>query len=254
MAHDFVWYELMTSDVDAAGTFYGKVVGWTAADSGMPGMRYSIFSMGERMVAGLMELPAELAASGAKPFWVPYVGVDNVDAYAQKVAAAGGKVYRPAEDIPGVGRFAVVADPYGTAFNLFQPSSEQSPDKPAPGTPGFIDWHELHAGDGEGAWTFFSSLFGWQKDQDMPMGEMGNYRIYKTSDRPVGGMMTKMPQSPAPFWLLYFAVEAIDAAKDRVTASGGTILNGPMEVPGGSWIVQAMDPQGAPFGLVAPKR
>ncbi|MDR3496574.1 MAG: VOC family protein [Ancalomicrobiaceae bacterium] len=251
---NFVWYELMTSDIDAAAAFYSQIVGWTAADSGMPGMRYSIFSFGERMIAGLMETPAEAAAMGAKPCWMPYIWVEDVDVHAEKVKAAGGQVYRPASDIPGVGRMAVVADPYGTVFNLFRPSSDAMPEPTAPGTPGLVEWHELHAGDGEGAWSFYSSLFGWEKERDMPMGEMGTYRIFKTTDRPVGGMMTKMPQSPVPFWLFYFAVQAIDAAKDRVTAAGGSILNGPMEVPGGSWIVQCLDPQGAVFGLVAPQR
>ncbi|MDR3374713.1 MAG: VOC family protein [Ancalomicrobiaceae bacterium] len=253
-SNDFIWYELMTSDVGAAVAFYGRVVGWTAADSGAPGMRYSIFSAGARMVAGLMQIPAEVAAGGGRPFWAPYVWVADVDAHAAKLTAAGGQVCRPPEDIPGVGRFAVVADPDGTVFHLFRPASDQAPERAAPGTPGLIDWHELHAGNGDVAWAFYSSLFGWEKERDMAMGEMGVYRIFKTADRPVGGMMTKMPQSPVPFWLLYFAVEAIDAAKDRVIAAGGTILNGPMEVPGGSWIVQCLDPQGAVFGLVAQRQ
>ncbi len=253
---DFIWYELMTGNTDAAAEFYAKVIGWRAADSGMPGMHYSIFSAGETMVAGLMAIPDEAAAAGMKPGWMTYIWVDDVDVYAERVAAAGGTVHRPGADIPGIGRFAVVADPDGVVFNLFRPSSDEGPARPAPGTPGLVGWHELHAGNGEAAFSFYSGLFGWTATHDMPMGELGVYRIFKTSDSgpDVGGMLTKMPQTPHPFWMFYFNVDALDAAMQRATDAGAQVIHGPMEVPGGAWIVQCVDPQGALFAMVAPKR
>ncbi len=117
-----------------------------------------------------------------------------------------------------------------------------------------VGWRELHAGDGAGALAFYSGQFGWKKDRDFDMGPMGVYHIFDTGHGQQGGIFTKTPQTPAPFWLYYFNVDAIDAAADRVKSQGGQVIHGPMEVPGGQWTVQGLDPQGAMFALVAPKR
>lgn len=248
----FVWYELMTSDIAAAERFYKSVVGWTAKDAGMPDMTYTIFSMGEKMVAGLMTTPED--AKGMPPAWIGYIYADDVDATARDVAAKGGKVYRQPDDIPGIGRFAVVADPHGAALCLFSSSGEGQPDGDQM-APGRIGWHELMAGDLDSAWSFYSSLFGWEKDQALDMGEMGVYQLFKIDGQTRGGMMTKPKDMPAPpYWAYYFNVEAIDAAVERVEAGGGKVVMGPMEVPGGAWIINGVDPQGAHFALVAPKR
>jgi len=220
----------------------------------MTDQSYTLFSMGSTMVGGLMPIPEDARKMGVRPAWMGYIGVDDVDAYAARVKAAGGAVHRAPQDIPGVGRFAVVGDPTGAGFILFRGSSEQAPTPPAPGTPGHIGWHELHAGDGPAAFAFYSSLFGWTKTEAMDMGPTGVYQMFATGGETVGGMMTKAPEVPMPFWLNYFNVEAIDAAIERIKQHGGQISNGPMEVPGGLWIVQALDPQGAMFALVAPKR
>jgi predicted enzyme related to lactoylglutathione lyase len=217
----FVWYDVMTSDCKSAESFYGHVVGWTAKDSGMPNGGYTLFSMGETMVGGLMPIPPDACA--------------------------------PA-DIPGIGRFAVVADPHGATFILFRGTSDQAP-LVAPGTPGHIGWHELHAGNGEAAFAFYSGLFGWTKAEAVDMGAMGVYQTFAINGGPaVGGMMTKMPQTPGPFWLYYFNVDAVDAAMGRVTDGGGQIIHGPMQVPGGSFIAHCLDPQGAIFAIVGPRR
>jgi uncharacterized protein len=250
----FVWYDVMTTDTKAAEAFYSAVVGWKVADAGMGDRPYTILSAGDAMIGGLMPIPDEARAMGVPPCWTGYIAVDDVDAYATRVQAAGGKLHRPAEDIPGVGRFAVVADPTGAGFILFRGQGDQPPPR-APMQPGHIGWHELHAGDMETAFAFYSSLFGWTKVSDMDMGPMGTYRLFATGGtEAVGGMMTKTPNVPMPNWLYYFTVDAIDAAAARVTAGGGKVLNGPMEVPGGAWIIQCLDPEGAMFALVAPKR
>ena len=120
----FVWYDVMTSDTKAAGSFYESVMGWDTRDSGMADRSYTIFSMGPARVGGLMPIPEEARAMGARPGWMGYVGVDDVDACAARLKAAGGAVHRPPEDIPGVGRFCVVADPDGAAFILFKGNGE----------------------------------------------------------------------------------------------------------------------------------
>ncbi|MGC2222195.1 MAG: VOC family protein [Methylocella sp.] len=249
----FVWYDLMTSDGKAAESFYRSVIGWDAKDSGLADRSYTIFSVEPTMVGGLMPIPEAARASGAQPVWTGYIGVDDVDTYAERVEAAGGAVHRPPEDIPGVGRFSVVADPHGATFNLFKGNSDQEPEPAAPGTPGHIGWHELHAGDGASAFAFYAGLFGWTKAEAMDMSAMGVYQLFATGDAPCGGMMTKMPQTAAPFWLYYFNVDAVEAAMTRVKDAGGQVIHGPMEVPGSRWIAHGLDPQGAIFAMVGPK-
>jgi predicted enzyme related to lactoylglutathione lyase len=249
MASPFCWYELMTSDTAAAAAFYAKVVGWKAeeAKSAMP---YTTFlTPAGPPVGGMMDLPAEVAERGGPPGWIGYVAVDDLDAATAKAAALGGTVHRQPADIPSVGRFSVVADPFGAVFMLFHAVPEFSMPPDGEG-PGFVAWRELMAGDLEKAWTFYSALLGWTKDTDHDMGPMGAYRLFKTGgDKTVGGMMTKPANLPASFWTYYFSVDGIRAATDRLTTSGGKAVNGPMQVPGGDWVVQAMDPQGGMFAL-----
>jgi uncharacterized protein len=252
--NSFVWYELMTSDAAAAQAFYTQVVGWSAKDAGMPGMAYTLCSAGTAMVSGMMAITPEMRAMGVKPGWSGYVGVNDVDGYARRVKAEGGAVHQPPEDIPGVGRFAVVADPQGAVFVLFKGNGESDQTPATPGAPGTIGWHELYANDGTSAFSFYAKLFGWTQTRAMDMGPMGVYQIFATSGADVGGMMTKPPEMPMPCWLYYFRVDAIDAAMTRVTQNGGKVLMGPHEVPGDDWILQCLDPQGAMFALVAPKR
>jgi predicted enzyme related to lactoylglutathione lyase len=250
----FVWYELMTSDLEAAESFYRKVLGWNIQDAGMGGFSYRILSVGTTGIGGLMEIPEEARAMGAGPCWMGYVGVDNVDEAAQRLRAAGGQLCKPAEDIPGVGRFAVVADAQGAVFLLFRGSGDQSMPVPAPGTPGTVGWHELHAVDGPTAFDFYAGQFGWAKAEAIDMGPLGKYQIFTIGGQPAGGMMTKPADAPTPGWLYYFNTDALDAAVARVKEARGTIVLGPQQVPGGSWIVNCLDPQGALFALVAPKR
>jgi predicted enzyme related to lactoylglutathione lyase len=250
----FVWYDAMTSDLPAAESFYASVLGWKTADAKMPDRAYTILSVGPTMIGGLMPIPEESRASGARPCWTGYIGVEDVDGYAVRVQAAGGKIHRQPEDIPDVGRFAVAADPHGAVFILFKSNTDQQPAPVAPETPGHIGWHELHAGDGESAFEFYSNLFGWTKTEAFDMGTMGTYQTFATGDAAIGGMMTKMPDMPLPFWLYYFNVDALNAAMTRVTESGGQILMGPHQVPTGQWIAQCIDPQGAMFALLSAKR
>ena len=219
----------------------------------MPDRSYTIFSMGPTMIGGLMPIPEDARTAGAGPAWMGYIGVPDVDDYAKRVEAAGGAIHREPEDIPGIGRFAVAADPQGAGFLLFTGTTDEAP-APAPaGMPGHVGWHELHAGDGATAFRFYSGLFGWKKAEAMDMGPMGLYQVFSIDKVPTGGIMTKTPQMPAPMWVYYFNVDVIDTAMKRVREAGGQVAFGPQEVPGGSWILQCLDPQGALFALVGPK-
>lgn len=247
----FVWYELMTTDLAAAQDFYAVVAGWTIADSGMPGIDYRLASVEAARIAGMMTLPEEVRAQGARPGWMGYVSVPDVDAAARQVGEAGGTIHRAPAHIPGIGRFAVAADPQGAVFVLFR-GEGAPPEMPALGTPGHVGWHELHARDWEAAFSFYAGLLGWTKSTAVDMGPMGTYQLFASDGRDVGGMMTN-PQVPAPFWLYYINVTDIDAAGQRATGAGGQIINGPHQVPGGSWIIHVIDPQGAMVALVGPR-
>lgn len=250
----FVWYELMTTDTAAATAFYRSVVGWGATEAPMPDMIYTLLTAGEAQIGGLMPIPKAAADMGARPGWIGYVAVGDVDVATGQVKQDGGAVYRAPDNIPGVGRFAIVADPQGAAFALFKGAGEPDAPPPAPDTPGHIGWHELHTSDREAAVAFYAKQFGWTKSDALDMGPMGVYQLFAWNGETIGGMMTKMEASMPSFWLYYFNVDDIDAAEARVKAAGGQVANGPQQVPGGSWILQAFDPQGAMFALVGPRR
>ncbi len=250
-ANDFVWYELTTTDQKAAEAFYRDVMGWDMADAGMPGFAYTILSANGARVGGLMGIPSETTERRAG--WIGHIGVADVDAMAARVTEAGGAIHRPPTDIPGIGRFAVVADPHGAVFILFQPNPGHTPQPVPPMTPGHAGWHELQAGDRETAFAFYERLFGWTRHTAIGMGPMGIYQTFAANGVQIGGMMTKMESAPTPFWLYYFNVADIDAAAARVKHAKGHVLHGPQQVPGDGWIVQCRDPQGAMFALVGPK-
>jgi uncharacterized protein len=254
---DFIWYELLTSDVDAAAAFYGKVVGWTALDSGQPGMDYRFFSSGDGSdmadgVGGFMAITPDMAAGGAVPCWLGYIGVDDVDASVAAMTSAGGTVQMPAFDMPGVGRMAMVSDPQGAPFYVMKGASDETSHSFASETPknGHCAWNELSTTDTAAAVDFYANQFGWKQEGDMDMGPMGKYLFLHHGPGMIGAIMPKMPQMPMSAWVYYFRVPDIDVAVKTITANGGTILQEPIEIPGGDYSMNALDPQGAAFALV----
>lgn len=261
MQGSFTWFELMTTDLDGAERFYSEVVGWTAADSGMPDRRYTIVSADGIGVGGMMALTSEMLANGARPGWMGYVAVDDVDATAAKAVSTGGKIHHQPTDIPGIGRFAVIADPQGAILVLFRGTMDPPPPQPGRWQAGALGWAELQATDQEAAFAFYSNLFGWKKGEGIDCGPIGIYQLFAPShaaeppppEQNIGGMMTRTPETPHPFWLYYFNTPSIEAAIGRIAKAGGTLIHGPSEVPGGMWILMAMDPQGGMFAMVGPK-
>lgn len=247
-----LWYELMTTDMKAAETFYQKVVGWTTAPFEESPAPYSMFKRpGDVPVAGVLARPEGM---DAPPFWAMYIGVPKLEDGAAHVTSLGGSECSPVIDVPTVGRMQMMADPQGAAFYIYEPASAaQQPEGPA--EVGEASWLELMTTDADAAMTFYRELFGWEPSQAMDMGPMGKYQMFDRPHGMIGGMMNKPPEMAhvPPNWQIYFRVPEITAAVERITANGGTILNGPMEVPGGDWIVNGMDPQGAAFSLHARK-
>jgi predicted enzyme related to lactoylglutathione lyase len=244
----FVWQELMTEDTGTAGAFYSKVVGWRAQPSSVD-PTYTQFGSGGAFHAGMMKLPDEARAAGAKPQWMPYIGAADVEATMAAAERLGGRIMRPAHDIATVGRFAVLADPQGAAFAVFKPAQDgMSP--PAEAPLGGFAWMELATSNHEAAFDFYSKLFGWQAMHRMDMGPQGVYLIFGADGMQRGGMYKlQQERSSKPYWLAYANVPSADAAAAAATAAGGRVLAGPMEVPGGGRMAQVVDPGGAMFAV-----
>jgi len=249
---EFIWYELMTPNIDAAKTFYEAVVGWKIGDaSATPGMDYRMISAPDAMVGGVMPIDADMAAHGARPIWVGYIGVEDVDAMVDRSKAAGGAVHMGPVDIPGAGRLAMATDPQGALFYVMRGAVEDGTSSAfSAEAVGHCAWNELSAPDQRAAHAFYEGLFGWTNPESMPMGEMGDYRFLYVDALRIGATVERKDMPAA--WLHYFTVASINAAVEAVKAGGGTILMGPHEVPGGGHIIIGTDPQGAQFALTGP--
>ena len=248
MGNGFVWYELMTSDPEAAKSFYSQVVGWeTRSFDGSSS--YWVIEADGRGIGGIFPTPAEARDAGARDAWLGYIAVPDVDAAAASITAAGGKTHRDIMDIPGVGQVAMIEDPQGAFFYLIAPDGEDQPPA-SPMSPGHVGWHELHTSHWEAAFDFYAGEFGWAKADALDMGPMGTYQLFTAGGEMTIGGMFNADTFGRPAWLFYFVVGDIDEAAGRVRASGGQVLQEPMEVPGGAWVIRCSDPQGAMFALV----
>jgi uncharacterized protein len=245
------WYELTTGDLDAAQTFYADLFDWSWANAGMSGFDYRLASLGGSMIAG--------ASTGAQPDtppgWLTYFAVTDCDAAAKAVADSGGAVHMPPADIPGTGRFAILADPQGAAFGILQPLP--MPDGSIGGAfdqqkMGHGNWHELMTTDPKAAMDFYKRVFGWTVTSSMDMGPMGSYDMFAHQGADIGGMMGLPPHVPRPMWLAVFGKAGVVNAAEAIKAARGGVLRGPTEIPGGAHSLTATDPQGAMFALVGP--
>lgn len=247
----FVWHELLSHDPDAAIDFYQKVIGWRSEAIDNDPNNYRLWKVPgvKPAMGGLLRMPA--GTGQMPPAWLMYVAVPSVDESADEARRLGGTVHKTPTDIPGYGRFAVLADPHGAAFAIFTPGmpGEGSDDAPV----GDFSWHELASDDWKTAWDFYAKLFGWEKDSEFDMGpEMGTYFMFRRGGgtKTLGGMFTKSANMPWPAnWTSYIRVKDAKAVAKLAERHGGKIVNGPMEVPGGDWIAQLMDAEGAMFAV-----
>jgi uncharacterized protein len=249
----FTWYELNTTDADAAIAFYSELLGWrTEPFAQSPGgSKYRMWVSPQGPLGGVMQLSKELQSQGVAPHWWAHIDVADVDATVAQVQALGGEVHVPPTDIPTVGRFSVVADPQGAMFSAFHPTGSDDPTDRDPMKHGEFCWRELHAHDGEAAWRFYQELFGWKIQQEMDMGAQGTYRVFGQGDRWYGGIMTGEGYQQRSAWMYFLAVEDLDQTIARAEATGGRKLYGPHAIPGGR-MAHLLDPQGAVFGVSGP--
>ena len=244
----FVWYEDLAKDPKAAIDFYTEVVGWKTQPFTESGHDYVMWVGSQGPLGGVMKLPDEAAKMGTPPHWMAHVQVENVDATAALAQKLGGTVHKEPTDNPTVGRFAVIGDPQGAFVSIFTPNTPMTLHDSSKA--GEFCWNELMTSDSFGAFNFYSQLFGWKIINELDMGPIGTYRIFGIGDKQMGGMMN-IPKgaSMPPTWIYYTETSDLDAALERAKKRGATVMNGPMEVPGGGRIAQLMDPQGAAFAL-----
>ncbi|HEY8078034.1 MAG TPA: VOC family protein [Labilithrix sp.] len=244
---NFVWYENLTKDVKGSIAFYTEVVGWKTQpfdDSG----NYTMWVSSQGPIGGVMTLPEQAAKMGVPPHWMGHVQVASVDETASQVKKLGGKVHKDPEDIPNVGRFAVIADPQGASLSVFTPKQPMTLHDMT--KPGEMCWNELLTTDAKAGLEFYTKVFGWKVLQEMDMGPMGTYRIFGVGEQRVGGAMTVPKGAPMPTaWLYYVDVGDLDGAIARATTRGAKVMNGPMDIPEGARIAQLTDPLGAAFAL-----
>jgi predicted enzyme related to lactoylglutathione lyase len=252
---DFIWYELMTPDPEGSKAFYDAVIGWNIeAQSQFPNGYRMIGRSDGKFAGGVLPLNDEMQQHGARPTWLGYILVPDVDRSVAKIEQAGGKTFMPPFDIPEVGRVAMVADPQGAAFYIMKPIPPASDpnaksDVFEPNTLQRCGWNELSTTDPAAARRFYGDQFGWTSENFMPMGENGEYRFFEQNGVTIGAVAGTM-DGQQPHWRYYFRVPSISNAKETAETKGGRIAMGPMQVPGGDYIVIGVDPQGAEFALV----
>lgn len=259
----FIWYELMTTNPGAAAAFYGKVVGWTISEAGDPadagGVDYRMIVRSDGGNAGgVLGLTDEMCEGGARPCWLGYLYTPDVDGAIAAIQADGGQLQMPATDLP-VGRIAMVTDPQGVPFYIMNPippegQEGQASDVFSVDRPQHVRWNELSTTDPAAAIRFYATHFGWTQEGEMDMGEYGSYQFIQHHGIGIGAVMPKMPEMPVSMWTYYIGVDDIDRAAAAISEAGGAIIQGPMEIPGGEYALNGIDPQGAAFGLVGPKR
>lgn len=250
----WLWYELITPDPASAKAFYEPIVGWQMAPGQGEGDYGFVTAPDGNMIGGVVHLTDAMAAGGARAGWLGYIGVDDVEAAVAAIEAAGGRCTMQPRDVEIAGRIAMVADPGGVPFYVMTPRPPEGTEGHSTAfqsglVQGHCGWNELMAGDAARETEFYTGLFAWSLPEPMDMGEHGKYQFFTHDDVTLGAIMGLMG-APQPQWNHYFWVPSIAAAKDRIEANGGQVINGPMEVPGGGWIVQGIDPQGAMFSLV----
>lgn len=245
----FCWVELGTTSGDAAKAFYTQLFGWDYVDNQMaPDMVYSMLQLNGKDVGALYQLSSEMRGQGIPPHWLSYVSVANADEAAGKVKAAGGILMKEPFDVFTVGRMAVVQDPTGAVFALWQAGTHKGAG--IANVPNSFCWNELGTTDTQKAGEFYSKVFGWSSNVQT-FGPM-EYTTFSNGDRPAGGMYKITPEmgNIPPHWLVYFAVDNCDAKVQKATQLGASIMKPADDIPGIGRFGILLDPQGAAFAII----
>jgi predicted enzyme related to lactoylglutathione lyase len=245
----FSWTDLTTSDQDGAKAFYTGLFGWEVVDNPVgEDMVYSMMMVDDQPVAAISPQPQQQREMGVPPMWNSYVTVADADAAVERAKELGATVHSPAFDVMDVGRMAVIQDPQGAFFEVWQPRVHIGAG--LVNGHGLLSWNELHTTDLGGATSFYTDLFGWTTS-DMDMGGGDPYRVVSVNDHGNGGISTHNPPGAPPHWLVYFGTNDLEGSAAKVEELGGTVVQPPMDIGQGNRIAVAQDPQGAFFALYA---
>ncbi len=244
----FSWVELATTDPAGAVAFYRSLFGWDIIEHDMgPDGVYTIFTIRGRDVAAAAGQQPQEREMGIPPHWNMYVTVADADAAADQAASLGGTTIVPAFDVMNHGRMAVVQDPTGALFNLWQPKEHIG--VKINNEPGALCWTELTTRDPKKAEAFYSGMFGWNIKHS-GAGTPAEYREFSVGGQPIGGIMETPPAMPAnvpSYWMPYFQIADLDATVGKAKSSGANLMVGPMPIPGTGRFAIMTDPQGAMF-------
>jgi predicted enzyme related to lactoylglutathione lyase len=244
----FCWVELATTDQSAAKNFYGSLLGWSVADMPMgPGDFYSIFKLEGRDTGAAYTLRKDQRERGVPPHWMVYVAVESADKAAAKADELGGKILAPAFDVFDAGRMAVLQDPTGAIFCVWQ--AKKNKGIGIGGVEGTFCWADLSTPNPESAGKFYSGLFGWK----IAPGEhdTSGYLHIKNGEHFIGGVPPAKhynPQMP-PHWLIYFYVSDVDATAAKASKAGAKLYLPPMTIENVGRMSVIADPQGAAFSI-----
>ena len=238
------WVDIGTADVDAARAFYSAVFGWDIPEGNPEFGGYTMASLNGKQICGFG--PQQ---NPGPPYWTSYVTVEDVDASAATVVEAGGQVLAPPMEVGTAGKMAVLMDPQGAAFAIWQAGETIGCE--LVNEPGALCWNELNARDVDAALAFYPKVFGWgsQTSTEGPFP----YTEWKLGEDSIGGLMAMPPMVPEQvpsFWLVYFAVADCDATLAKITELGGSSMMPPMDIPIGRFAV-VTDPEGATFAIIA---
>lgn len=247
----FCWHDLMSTDPDASLAFYGELFGWTLKSfDAAPDHGYSMLCAGEHPIGGIVPLDPE---QGIPSHWMPYIAVDAIEDACTRVAELGGGVCVPPTDV-GPGIFAVVNDPQGGFFSVWQ-SKDTSRPEPDKGTPGVFCWHECMSTDADATAAYYTDLFGWRLElQQMNLGGVDMaYRLFHLGDEHHGGALDlpapAIEQGARTHWLCYVNVDDVDVSAERTVALGGAVLCPCTDIPDTGRFCVIQDPQGGMIAL-----
>jgi predicted enzyme related to lactoylglutathione lyase len=237
----FVWHEHVSADPSQAQEFYTQLFGWSTEVFKPGETDYTMISSGGQRHGGFSK-----ALEGAPPpHWLGHIHIKNLEQTIEKVASAGGKLAAGPFEMGEVGRIAIVSDPQGAFFSVYEPESE------GPGSEGVFVWDELGTTDADDAQRFYEDVFGWATTDMGP--DYGGYRIFNRGETGIAGFMTLPDASIPPHWQPYVAVDDPDATTAKAKELGGGALMEPMDVPKVGRIAVLRDPQGATFGIIRPE-
>ena len=247
----FCWFELGTTDQNAAKSFYKSLFGWDADDLPMgPDGVYTMFILDGRAAGAGYTLMPEMRTHGVPPHWAIYIAVANADEAVAKATQAGGKIIKDAFDVFDIGRMAVIQDPTGAVFHVWQEKRPKA--NGISGVPGTFCWADLITRDVPAASKFYNAVFGWE----IAKGENDNsgYLHIKNGEHFIGGMPPSehMPPGVPPHWMLYFYVADVDASTKKLQDLGGKVLMAPMTMEKVGRMSIVDDPQGAGFAFFTP--